>query len=213
MIDTLWAVALAAAVFFGIHLVPGVPGLRAGLVRVIGRNAYRGLFSLVALGSLGWLIVAYRQAPLVPLWLAPDWTELIPLAVMPIACVLLVCSQSNEGIRRITRHPMLWAVLLWALAHVPANGDGASLILFGAFALFALIDQPLSDARLRREEPERWNEVARTTSAVPFAAALAGRGRPRLKEIGLVRIAVGLALYLVFLFAHGPVIGLTALPG
>ena len=82
-----------------------------------------------------------------------------------------------------------------------------------AFALFALIDQPLSDARLWREGPTRWREVVRTTLAVPFAAALAGRDRPQLKEIGLVRISVGLTLYLVFLFAHVPVIGLTALPG
>jgi uncharacterized membrane protein len=213
MIGTLWAVGLAAAVFVGLHLVPVVPGLRAGLIGAIGRLAYRGLFSLVALGSLAWLIVAHMEAPYVALWEAPAWTALVQLAAMPFACVLAVCAPGNEGIKRVTRHPMLWAVLLWALAHIPANGDGASLILFGAFALFALIDQPLSDARTRREEPARWRELARTTSAIPFAAALAGRSRPRLGEIGLLRIAAGLLLYLVLLFGHGPVIGLSALPG
>ena len=85
-------------------------------------------------------------------------------------------------------------------------------MLFGTVALFALINQPLSDARKRREEPEEWAEIAATTSALPFATALQGRAKPSLKEIGIRRIVAALVLYLVILFAHEHVIGLSALP-
>ncbi|PPR22686.1 MAG: hypothetical protein CFH39_01094 [Alphaproteobacteria bacterium MarineAlpha10_Bin2] len=104
-------------------------------------------------------------------------------------------------------------MFLWAAAHIPANGDAASVMLFGSLILFALIDQPLADARIRREEPERWAEDFAATSAIPFLAALQGKGRPSLKEIGYARMGVALVLYIVILFAHEHVIGFSALPG
>ena len=212
MIDTLWGLALACVAFFGVHLLPGVPGLRAVLVARLGRTGYRGAFSLVSACGLGWLIVAHMHAPDVPLWAAPAWTRLVPLAAMLPALVLLVGTRS-EGMQAVTRHPMLWAVLLWALVHIPANGDAAALLLFGGFALYALIAMPLGDGRLRREEPERWRALAETSSALPFAAIAAGRARLSLRAIGTPRLALALLLTLAALFAHAHVIGVSALPG
>ena len=159
-----------------------LPGLRAALIGALGRLAYRALFSLAALAGLVWIVFAHMDAPYVELWAAPDWTRLIPLAVMPLA-LILIAGERAPGMKKVTRHPMLWAVILWAAAHIALwaaahiapNGDAASLMLFGTVALFALINQPLSDARKRREEPEEWAEIAATTSALPFAAALQGR--------------------------------------
>jgi len=213
MIDTLWGLALALAVFFGVHLVPGVPGLRKALKSSLGDKAYRGIFSVISIGGLVWIVLAHMDAPYVELWAAPNWTRLIPLVVLPFAILLTVCAQKNcDGIKAVTRHPMLWSVVLWALPHIPPNGDAASLMLFGTFALFALIDQPLADARLRREEPERWREIAGSTSAIPFAAAIAGRAKPRFSEIGYRRIGIALVLYVVILFGHEYVIGLSPMP-
>ena len=56
MIDTLWGLGLASLAFFGAHLVPVVPGLRARLIAILTPNGYRGLFALIALASLTWLI-------------------------------------------------------------------------------------------------------------------------------------------------------------
>ncbi|MSO75091.1 MAG: hypothetical protein EXQ99_08135 [Alphaproteobacteria bacterium] len=58
MIDTLWGLALAVAAFFGIHLIPVVPGLRARLIARLTRRVYRGLFSLLSIAAFGWLIAA-----------------------------------------------------------------------------------------------------------------------------------------------------------
>ena len=131
---------------------------------------------------------------------------------MPLVLMLLA-GMPRPGMRKVTRHPMLWAVLLWAAAHIPASAAAASVMLFGSLILFALIDQPLADARIRREEPERWAEDFAATSAIPFLAALQGKGRPSLREIGYARMGVALVLYIVILFAHEHVIGFSALPG
>ena len=173
MTGSLGSLAIALALFIGIHMMPGVPGLRRTLRGAMGKLAYRGVFSLISIGAVVWIVFAHMDAPYEELWAAPGWTRLIPLAVMPLVLILL----------------------------------------FGALALFALIDQPLADARIRREEPERWAEKFSGTSAIPFLAALQGNGRPSLKEIGYVRIVVALVLYVVILFAHEHVIGFSALPG
>jgi len=211
MTGTFWGLALALAVFIGVHMVPVVPGLRAKVIGAWGKRVYRALFSILSLAGLVWIVFAHKDAPQVLLWQGPEWSRLIPLAAMPLVLILLA-GMPSPGMQKITRHPMLWAIFLWAAAHIPPNGDAASLMLFGAFALFALIDQPLADARTRREDPESWAKKSAENSALPFLAVLQGRARPRLKEIGYGRIAAALVLYLVILFAHEHVIGLSALP-
>ncbi|MBT5781385.1 MAG: NnrU family protein [Rhodospirillaceae bacterium] len=211
MTGTLWSLALALAIFIAVHMVPVVPGLRAAMINAWGKRVYRALFSILSLAGLVWIVFAHKDAPQILLWEGPDWFRLIPLAAMPLVLILLA-TMPSDGIKKVTHHPLLWAIFLWATAHIPTNGDAASLMLFGAFALFALIDQPLADARTRREEPEDWAEKSATSSALPFLAALQGRAKPSLKEIGYIRIAAALVLYVVILFAHEHVIGLTALP-
>ncbi len=213
MIDTLWGLALAAAAFFGVHLLPSVPGLRSRLIVRLTRNGYRGLFSLFAAASFGWLIAAHR-GPYDALWEGGPWARLIPLAVLPVAlCLLILVYSAPVEAKKIVRHPMLTATLLWALAHIVPNGDAGSLILFGGFALFALIDMPLNDSRVRRDEPALWAERARTTSMIPFVALIQGRAgaldRPRVLLRGVLPAIV---VYLVILFAHEFVFGLSGLP-
>ena len=211
MTGSLGSLAIALALFIGIHMMPGVPGLRRTLRGAIGKLAYRVLFTLISIGAAVWIVFAHMDAPYTELWAAPSWTRLIPLAMMPLVLILFA-GASTPGMQKVTRHPQLWALLLWAGSHIPINGDAASVMMFGALALFALIDQPLIDARIRREEPERWVEKFAATSAIPFVAALRGKGWPSLKEIGYVRIVAALVLYLVILFAHEHVIGFSALP-
>ena len=214
MIETLWGLGLAAAAFFGVHLVPSLPGLRARLIATLTRSGYRGLFSLIAAASIFWLVWAYIRSPYVELWPVMQWARLVPLAAMPLALILFIGAYAAPAeIKTIVRHPMLAGVLLWALAHLPANGDAASLILFGGFALYAALDMPLNDARIAREAPALWAERRRATSLVPFAALIAGRaGRPSLRRLLLRAVVPGLAAFLIALFLHEHIIGFSALP-
>lgn len=220
---------LAACAFVGLHLLPSTP-LRGGLVRLMGENGYLAMFSVAAGAALIWYAAAYSAAPLREIW--PVWPALrwVPLAVMPFAMVLLVCGYTTRnpmavkqekrfhaddpapGILKVTRHPIMWAIALWALSHLAANGDAASLIFFGGMAALALLGMPLMDHRRAEILGSAWGPFALTTSAIPFVAAIQGRAKPRLSEIGWWRIALGLAFYAGAIALHGPVLGPSALP-
>ena len=80
--------------------------------------------------------------PWTPIWTPPDWTRHVAMALMLPAIILLVAAYVPTGyIKKAVGHPMLTAVILWAAAHLAANGDLGSLILFGAFLAFSVLDR------------------------------------------------------------------------
>ena len=230
MIGTIEGVVAAAAFFVASHIVLSSGPLRAALVERIGEKVFRGLYSAVASAGLVWLVIAFNIAPYVELWADAAWARYVPLAVVPFAAVLLVCGATTRsataiggevdaqaanpapGIMKVTRHPVLWGIALWALAHIPPNGDARSLILFGAFAMLAFAGMVQIDRKREKSMGAAWGPIALTTSVLPFAAMLSGRAKVRLGEIGAWRILAGLALYLALALAHLPVIGKSPLP-
>ena len=229
MIGSMSALWLAAAVFVGLHLVPSTP-LRPLLHKVLGESAYLGIFSVVAGAAILWLAMAYARAPFVELWPSVPALRIVPLVAMPLVLVLLVCGYTTRnptavmqekhfhapdpapGILKVTRHPIMWAVALWALSHLVTRGDIASLILFGSLGALALLGMPLMDQRRAVRLGPLWGTFALTTSAIPFRAALEGRTRISLRDIGWWRIGLGLALYAAFLAFHATVIGVSPWP-
>ncbi|MGH6943064.1 MAG: NnrU family protein [Geminicoccaceae bacterium] len=211
---------LAAAFLLVSHYGISSTPLRAWLIERLGEGAYRGLYSLIALGAVIWLVIAWRQAPYVDLWPPYAWAAWLALLLMPIALILLVAGVSApnptsvgtpgaldrpdaaQAILRITRHPVMWAIALWALLHLLANGDLASLILFGTFTVLALIGTLLIDAKYARRRGADWQRFANETSNLPFAAIAGGTQRLAFAEIGWPRVVVALALYVVLLALH-----------
>lgn len=222
---------LTAALFFvGTHVGIAATPLRAELIGRVGERFYRLLFSLLSIAALVWLVMAYRAAPYLPLWHAGSPMRALALAVMPLAFLLVVTSlvQPNptavgqapdpdapepaRGMLRITRHPMMWGIGLWAACHMLANPDLASAIFFGAFATLALGGAAALDHRLSRESRPGWGVFVQRTSFVPFMAILEGRQHAAWREIGWRPLAITLAAYAVVLWAHPwlfgvPVIG------
>src|SRR5688572_3663979 len=219
---------IAAAVFFlGIHL--GVSGtrLRDALVRAVGEKAFRGLFALASLAGLIWLARAYSAAPYVPLWgeliaLRPLATPLVLIAAAFVVIGISTPSPTTAGMEsqltrdvqvrgmtRITRHPFLWGTALWALVHFVINGDAASSLLFGSLLLLSVAGTASIDAKRRRAYGEKWEQFSRQTSNVPFAAIVAGRNRfaPALREIGLLRPVIAIAVFAALFFLHGRIFG------
>lgn len=226
MIELPAAAALLLATHYGISSTP----LRAWLVARIGERPYLALYSLVALGALVWLISAYRRAPYIELWAAPAWSAWLPLVVLPFALLLLVCGVSAlnptavgspdtleeaepaRGVLRVTRHPFMWGAGLWALVHLIVNGDQASVIFFGSFALLALLGTVLIDMKRTRNPPPGWGVFLQATSNIPLAAILQRRQRLVPREIGLARVAATLALYVLLLWLHPRLFGASPLP-
>ncbi len=213
---------IVAALFLLVsHFGISSTALRPWLVARLGERPYLGLYSLIALAAIVWLIRAWARAPYIELWPITAGTALVPLIVMPFAAVLAVAglstpnptavgapaealqgAQTVHGIFRVTRHPFQWSVVLWAAAHVVANGDLAGLILFGALGALALIGTWLIDRKYAAKRGVEWQGFAAASSNLPFAAIRAGRQQFVLAEIGWWRLALGLLLYLVLLGLH-----------
>jgi uncharacterized membrane protein len=219
--DTTLYLVLATLVFIGIHAVPATP-LRSAAVRSIGEGAYQGLFSLASLAALVWMAVEYKRAPFEGLW---PGLRLVPIAVLPVAFALLACGvlarnptaagQSRamksedpaRGIIRITRHPVMWAILLWSAAHLLAIGSLQAVIFFGGLLLLAAAGTTLQDARKAKLLGEDWKRFAALTSNLPFLAVAQGRNRIVWREIGWWRPAAGLAAFAALLWQHAWLFG------
>jgi uncharacterized membrane protein len=204
---------VATIVFLATHFVTSTP-LRPVLVNKLGEWPYRGVYSLVALLALIWMIWAYAAAPREPLWTG---LRLVPLVAVPIAFILLACGywrnptmvgadkllkseDPARGLIRITRHPIMWGIMLWAAAHILARGDLKSLVFFGGFLALAALGTLFMDAR-NKANPD-WPRFAAATSHVPFVAIVQRRNRIVWREIGWVRPLAGLAMFFVFFFLH-----------
>ena len=129
------------AVFLGVHLLPTAAGLRAEVASKLGETGYKIAFSLLSLASLALLIYGYAKAPSVQVWSPPEWTRCVAIVLMLPAFIFLVAAYVPGRIRARLKHPFLVAIKTWALAHLLANGDLASMILFGSFLAYAVYDR------------------------------------------------------------------------
>jgi len=142
-------------IFIGIHSLPMSASLRQILVTRLGENIYQGVFALTAITGFIIIILGKAYADFVPVWDPPVWTKHITLTLMPFALILLPAANMPGNIKRYTRHPMLWGVTLWAFAHLCANGDLASIILFasfGAYTVIAMLSANLRGAAKQRQK-------------------------------------------------------------
>jgi len=214
----------ATAAFLASHFVPSTP-LRGVLLKAFGQKAYTGLYTLVSFAMIGWMVWAYNRAPLEPLWVGLRW---LPAVVMPLAFVLLACGvlarnptlvgaekllkdpEPARGMIRVTRHPVMWAFMLWSLAHILARGELGACVFFGGFLLLAVLGAGLMDQRKARTLGEDWQRFAAVTSYVPFVAVLQGRNSFKAAEIGWRNPAIGLALYALFFWFHPMLFGIRA---
>lgn len=131
-------------VFLGVHLVPTQRGLRARLVTRVGEGGYKGLFTLVSFVGLAlivWGFANYRANGWIDVWYPPVATRHIALALMLPAVIMVAASYLRGRIYTTLKHPMLAGVKLWALAHLLANGDLGSIVLFGSFLAWAVFDR------------------------------------------------------------------------
>ena len=221
MTDSLNHLTAATVVFVASHFLLSSLALRRQLMRSVRERGFRVVYSLVALVTFVWMLRAYGAAPYVEVWTPPLWTAWVPILVMPIALILAVAGLTvanptavggearlaasdpgdpAPGILRITRHPFLWSVVLWALAHLACNGDGATMILLVGLLVLAAGGMVHIDRRRAETLGAAWGPLAMTTSLMPFGAipdrsddhGLAGSGLVAAgRRLGTLRPAAG----------------------
>jgi len=142
------------AIFFLVHLIPAYQTFRHRLIHGMGETQYKLAFTLVSFGALYLIFRGYGEARLVApeLFTPPEWTRHLAMLLMLIAFIMLAAAYIPSRIRDVLKHPMLAAIKVWALAHLIANGDGASFLLFGGFLAYAVYDR-ISVKRKRCPDP------------------------------------------------------------
>lgn len=212
---------VAVVVFLASHSLTNRPAFRRwAQARLGGSRGFTIAYSIVSLALLAWMIAAFRAAPMVLLWGQQPWMRWVPPLVMPVVCILAIAGLTtpnpfsigpgargydpdHPGILRLTRHPILWAAGLWAAAHIVPNGDAAALVLFLPLLMLALGGPAMLDRKRRRILGfEEWSRLA----------AIPRNPLAMLREVGAMRIAGGLLLYVALLHLHQPVIGASPFP-
>jgi uncharacterized membrane protein len=138
------ALVLGLAIFIGTHAVTTRRALRARLIERAGETPYKIVYSVLSAIGLALIVYGfarYRAAEWVNLWYPPVWTRHLALLLMWPALIMVVAAYIPGNIKRVLKHPMLAGVKLWALAHLIANGDLGSLILFGSILAWAVYDR------------------------------------------------------------------------
>jgi len=132
-------------IFFAAHLYSAFRSRSPGqdIKERLGEKPYMGLYSLVSLVGFVLIIIGYgAMRPSSVLYTAPEWGRMLNLTLMPFVLIIFVSSQMPAGyVKKFFKHPMLVSVKLWAILHLLSNGELNSVLLFGAFLVYATIDR------------------------------------------------------------------------
>ncbi len=183
-------IVLGLVLFFVPHaLLAFLPEFRKGAIARIGAMPWKGVYSLVSLAGL--VLVTWGWGELRPD--APDvytpfsWGRDVTYIFVLFAFILFAMPRSKPGrIRVLVKHPMLWGTFFWSAGHLMANGDLASVILFGSFLAYSIIGR--------------------------IGAYMRGDPQPVFVSYrsDIIAIVAGTVLYVIFvLFIHGYLFGVT----
>jgi uncharacterized membrane protein len=175
-------------VFLGAHTLTTQRALRARVIASMGEGTYKIVYSVVSavgLALIVWGFARYRATGWIDVWQPPVAMKHITVALMLPAVILVAASYVRGRIYTTLKHPMLAGIKLWALAHLLANGDLGSIILFGSFLAWAVFDRISLKRRGDAGGPP-----------IPVGGA----------TNDLIAVAVGVIAYLALAFAFHPAV-------
>ena len=132
----------------GAHLIkPAFPGWRAERVRSMGENRWKGIVTVAIVASIVLMVIGWRTAGYEAVYRPPLVQSPFVTVLMFLSFLLFAGASAPGNIKRILRHPMLTGVVVFSIAHLLANGDLRSIILFGGLGVWALVSIPLINRR------------------------------------------------------------------
>lgn len=127
------------------HILPVVmPNLKTSVIAKIGAGRWKGLYSLLSILGLVLIVFGWRQyRELAPMIYEPrEWGSHANMLLAWIALILFAVPRSKPGkILAAVKHPMVVGTIYWSVGHLLANGDLASVLLFGSLLAFAIISR------------------------------------------------------------------------
>lgn len=217
----LLALLAASIAFVGSHFALSHP-LRAPIVSRIGENGFRGIYSVVALATVVWMVVSFRAIGPggTALWAGTgDGVWIAATSIMLLASVLLagsfirnpampapeaekLATQEPHGVFTITRHPMMWSFAIWAGIHVLLSPTLRQLVLAGSIAFLALVGAHLQDRKKEVLMGKTWAGWEAKTSFWPRFGGLL--------RVGVGAWVGGLLIWLLATYWHIHTIGIPA---
>ncbi len=216
--------------FVVLHLALSSAKVRKRLVTKLGARRFSVVYAVCAAIGLIGMLVSYRNAPYVEMWLPPRGFRWAPVIAMPIAILLMIAGFSTKsattvgtgavaadedaarGIFTVTRHPALWGFALWASAHLLANGELRAILVFATILTLAVAGMVHIDRRRAAELGDTWEGYRAKTSLVPFAAIIRRKTTLDLRGIGIIRVLAAAFVYVAILHMHALVIGASPMP-
>lgn len=216
---------LSAVAFVGTHFLLSHP-LREPIVNAAGERVFLIIYSLTAIVTLVWMVVAYRAVPAsAPIWPVSNALWIFVTLIMLLASILFMGSlvrnpalpsagakvrspETARGVFAVTRHPMMWGFALWGACHILVYPIAANIVLASAVILLALVGASLQDRKKEKLQPQMWPAWEGKTSYWPFAAII--KGKAHLGQFGAHTLAGGLLIWLAATYAHRPLAGIAA---
>lgn len=210
MNETLWNLIAANVAFVGTHFAMSHP-LRSPLVKALGAGGFQVAYSLVSFMTLAWVYFAFIAAPPADLAGSGDIGWIIATALTLPAMILLAGSFIGNpalptpmaeaqargepgGVFTVTRHPMMWAIGLWAASHIILFWSTRTLITALAMGILALVGAKLQDAKKEALMGAAWAQWESKTSYWPRWG--------KLLSVGAVPFIAGTVLWLAGSWLH-----------
>ncbi len=173
------------------HLFPAVfSGTRDKLENKLGEGPYRGLFSLLILGTLLLIVFGWKSAIPSALYAPPLAASPATSGLILIGFVLFVASQVPGNIKRFVRHPQMAGTLFWSVAHLLTNGDTRSVTLFGGLGIWAVLEIIMINRRAGAWE----------------------RPAPAAVKVDIVSVVIGLVAFALVFYFHNRLFGVVPAP-
>ena len=212
---TLWT-----GLFVGMHLLLSSGPIRARLIALLGIQPFRGVYSIVAIGTFIPMLLAFghnKHAGMM-LWnlrddpVARGMTWLLMFAALILVTGGLINPNPGaigaptrnrpSGILKVTRHPSFTAFVCFGLGHLLMNGSTGDVLFFGGFAVLGVAGGIHQDRRKLQEIGAPYREFLAATSFFPGAALISRRAEWSRTDVPWTAIAVGVVAGIVLVIFH-----------
>ncbi len=156
----IWLLLAGVLMWSVVHFFPSLaPSKRASLIDSLG-SKYQGAFALLIVLSLVLIVFGWRNTIPHQVYNPPSWGRHLTMLLMLVSVILLGAANGSSRIRQFVRHPMLRGVFVWGVAHLLANGDSRSVVLFGSMLIWSILSIRFINKRdgewVKPVRPEGW---------------------------------------------------------
>jgi uncharacterized membrane protein len=218
--DPVGEIALWTGLFVGMHFLLSSEPVRSRLVGRLGAQPFRGIYSLVALGTFVPMVVVFghnkHAGPMlwnlrdVPAARSLTWLLMFAAVILLIAGLInpnpsaIAAPSRNRptGILKITRHPSFLAFVCFGLGHLLMNGWVGDVIFFGGFVVLGIAGGIHQDRRKLLEIGASYREFLAATSFFPGGALIRRRVEWSRSDMPWTAVAVGIGVGIVLVTFH-----------